>query len=174
MVPGFPLGLGWPTAAGFGSAVPSCDGHHFALGDLGYGLDPLHETALNVAEVIMGRDTVGQLQKGLEPLLFTVAEVNPRVPTPRSIRRWVRLLPEPSLPLPSFVMMITIGSVMTQRSRRPWTNIGDALRQLIVQPGRQKHWQPMASMVMMQPTGVASTLVTWDEAHTLKRLGPTP
>ena len=67
------------------------DGHHFALGDLGYGLDPLHETALkllwvqageDVAEGIMGRDTVGQLQKGLEPLLFTVAEeldIHPRI-----------------------------------------------------------------------------------------------
>ena len=67
------------------------DGHHFALGDLGYGLDPLHETALkllwvqsgeDVAEGIMGRDTVGQLQEGLEPLLFTVAEeldIHPRI-----------------------------------------------------------------------------------------------
>ncbi len=67
------------------------DGHHFALGDLGYGLDPLHETALkllwvqagkDVAEGIMGRDTVGQFQKGAEPILFAVAEefdIHPRI-----------------------------------------------------------------------------------------------
>ena len=59
------------------------DGHHFALGELGHGLDPLNETMLellriqpgeDVSEGIMGRDTVGQLQEGLEPLLFAVAE----------------------------------------------------------------------------------------------------
>jgi hypothetical protein len=55
------------------------DGHHFALGDLGHGLDPLNKTALellrvqaseDVSESIMGGDAVGQLQEGLEPLLF--------------------------------------------------------------------------------------------------------
>ena len=59
------------------------DGHHFALGELGHGLNPLNETMLellriqpgeDVSEGIMGRDTVGQLQEGLEPLLFAVAE----------------------------------------------------------------------------------------------------
>ena len=43
-------------------------------------------------------------------------------PTPRSIRRWVRLLPEPSLPLPSFVMMITILNKFKKdnKTRLPW------------------------------------------------------
>ena len=59
------------------------DGHHFALGELGHGLNPLNETMLellriqpgeDVSEGIMGGNTVGQLQEGLEPLLFAVAE----------------------------------------------------------------------------------------------------
>ena len=71
----------------------------------------------------MGRDTVGQLQLVAEELDLSAQVVAQRAmvtivcaawydqssgrPTPRSIGRWVRLLPEPSLPLPSFVMMIT-------------------------------------------------------------------
>ena len=67
------------------------DGHHLALGDLRHGLDPRHKTMLkllrvqageDVSEGIMGRDAARQLQEGLEPLLFAVAEeldIHPRI-----------------------------------------------------------------------------------------------
>jgi hypothetical protein len=68
-------------------------GNHLALGDVRHGLNPIQKVSLELfriqagedaAKGVVGGDTVGQLQKGREPVEFGMAEafyIHPAVGT---------------------------------------------------------------------------------------------